>query len=119
MDKKQYKAAYQRMENLLSILTNSGKLGASQQQELDEISDAITAHEEEHYPFKPETLIEMIELRMFQRKLKQKDLARILNTNPSRISELLNGKRDLTMDLARGLYQKLNIDPDLILTKND
>ena len=59
----------------------------------------------------------MIELRMFQRKLKQKDLARILGTTPSRISEILNGKRDLTMDLARELYKKLNVDPELILSE--
>jgi len=57
----------------------------------------------------------MIELRMYQRKLKQKDLAKILGTTPSRISEILNGKRGLTLELARGMYLKLNIDAELIL----
>ena len=50
-------------------------------------------------------------------KLKQKDLPRILGTTPSRISETLNGKRDQTMDLARALYKKLNVDPKLILSE--
>jgi len=57
----------------------------------------------------------MIELRMYQRKLKQKDVAKILGTTPSRISEILNGKRGLTMDLAKGLYKNLNIDAEIIL----
>jgi len=57
----------------------------------------------------------MIELRMYQRKLKQKDLAKILGTTPSRISEILYGKRGLTLELARGMYLKLNIDAELIL----
>ena len=117
MNAKEYKDANSRMEELLAILTDKGKLGKKQQLELDRISEAIALFEEEHYPFKPETLIEMIELRMFQRKLKQKDLARILGTTPSRISEILNGKRDLTMDLARELYKKLNVDPKLILSE--
>ncbi len=115
MNAKEYRTANIRMEELLTVLTDKGKLTKRQQQELDQVSEQIAQYEEEHYPFKPETLIEMIELRMYQRKLKQKDLAKILGTTPSRISELLNGKRDLTIDLARGLYQKLKIDPNLIL----
>ena len=54
---------------------------------------------------------------MFQRKLKQKDLAKILGTTPSRISEILNGKRQLNFELAQGLYSKLNIDPRLIFSE--
>lgn len=117
MNAKEYKDANCRMEELLAVLTDKGKLGKKQQLELDRISEAISSYEEEHYSFRPETLIEMIELRMFQRKLKQKDLAKLLGTTPSRISEILNGKRDLTMDLARELYKKLNVDPKLILNE--
>ena len=117
MKTKEYQQHNRRMEELLSLLTAKGKLTKKQQQELDTVSDKVAAYEEEHFPFKPDNLIEMIELRMYQRKLKQKDLAKILDTTPSRISELLNGKRDLTMDLARGLYKKLNVDPKLILNE--
>lgn len=82
--------------------------------ELDNISNLIADYEEKYYSMKPNSLIEMVKLRMFQRKLKQKDLARILNTTPSRISEFLNGKMNLTYDLAKELYLKLNIEADLI-----
>jgi HTH-type transcriptional regulator/antitoxin HigA len=39
----------------------------------------------------------------------------MLGTSPSRISEILSGKRKLTFDLAKALYNKLNIDAELIL----
>ena len=104
------------MEELLKLLTDKGKLDLKLQTELDQISDNIAEYEEENYPFKVESLNEMIELRMYQRKLKQKDIAQILGTTPSRISEILIGKRGLTIELAKGLYNKLNIDPKLILS---
>lgn len=66
--------------------------------------------------FEVESFNEMIELRMYQRKLKRKDVAEILGTTPSRISEILNGKRGITIELAKGLYKKLNISPELILS---
>jgi len=116
MKKTEYKQKLQRMEELLETLTNKGKLTKIQANELDSISEEIATYEEEKYPFKADTLKEMIELRMYQRKLKQKDLAKLLETTPSRISEIINGKRGLTIQLAKNLYKKLNIDADLILS---
>lgn len=105
------------MEELLMLLTEKGKLTVTQDKELEEISEEIAIYEEDNYPFEVESLKEMIELRMYQRKLKQKDLALILGTTPSRISEVLNGKRQLNFELAKGLYSKLNIDPNLIFSE--
>ena len=115
MNIKEYNIKYQRMETLLQQLTEAGSLYSKLLKELDGLSEAIADYEEKKHPFKVNTLQEMIELRMFQRKLKQKDVANILGTTPSRISEILNGKKGLTLELAKGLYQKLNIDADLIL----
>jgi len=117
MNKKEYLVATKRMEELLSILTNDGKLPKKLQKELDYISESIADYEESNYPFKPENLKEMIELRMYQRKLKQKDVAKLLGTTPSRVSEILNGKRRMTLEIAKGLYRKLNIDAEMILNE--
>ena len=113
---REYKTALIRIEELLNLLTQETKLSKKHQTELDHLSDEIADYEEKHFPFVPETLKEMIELRMYQRKLKQKDVARILGTTPSRISEILNGKRSLTLELAKGLHKKLNIDAELLLS---
>ncbi len=115
MDKKSYIENSKRMEALLKELTEKGKLTKPYQQELDRVSDLVQEYEETYYAFQADSLQEMIELRMYQRKLKQKDLAKILGTTPSRISEILSGKRGLTFDLAKALHQKLNIDAELIL----
>ncbi len=105
------------MEALINILTDKGRLSKRQQSELDLISENIADYEELNFPFKPENLKEMIELRMYQRKLKQKDVAKLLGTTPSRVSEILNCKRQLTLELAKGLYRKLNIDAEMILNE--
>ncbi|WP_428653711.1 helix-turn-helix domain-containing protein [Runella sp.] len=64
---------------------------------------------------KPQTLSEMLNLKMFQLKLKQKELAALLDITPTRLSEVMTGKRKVNMDLAKRLYQKLAIDPTFIL----
>jgi HTH-type transcriptional regulator / antitoxin HigA len=117
MTKSEYTQKIKRLEELLKILTEEKGLPEELNQELDVISEEVAIYEETNFPFKVESLKEMIELRMFQRKLKQKDLAQILGTTPSRVSEILNGKRQLNFELAKGLYSKLNIDASLIFNE--
>ncbi|MER3373772.1 MAG: helix-turn-helix domain-containing protein [Allomuricauda sp.] len=83
--------------------------------EFTEITDIIEQYEEIHFPMGLPTLQEIIELRMFEMGLKRKDLATLLNTSASRISDYLNGKREITLNVAKALHQKLNIDSDIIL----
>ncbi len=103
------------MEELLKIVGNDTDPTSPEFQELDLLSDQIADYEAHHYPFEPKNLKEMIELRMYQRKLKQKDLAKVLGISPSRVSEILNGKRNLTFEHAKALHINLNIDAELIL----
>lgn len=83
--------------------------------ELVEVSSVIEAYEQEHFPIGLPSLIEVIKLRMFEMKLKQKDLAVLLGTSATRISEYLSGKREITLSVAKALHQKLNIDSEIIL----
>jgi HTH-type transcriptional regulator/antitoxin HigA len=57
----------------------------------------------------------MIELKRQQRQLKQKDLAQLLEVPAGRLSQILSGKRRVTMDLAKKLYERLDISPEFIL----
>lgn len=66
-------------------------------------------------PPKPTTLPAMIELKRQQKQLKQKDLAALLEVPPGRLSQILSGKRRVTMDLAKKLHERLNISPAFIL----
>ena len=66
-------------------------------------------------PPKPTTLPAMIELKRQQQHLKQKELAALLEVPPGRLSQILSGKRRVTMDLAKKLYERLHISPEFIL----
>ncbi|MEZ4827588.1 MAG: helix-turn-helix domain-containing protein [Bacteroidia bacterium] len=115
MNQNEYQDSLVRMESLLKIVGNDTDSSSKEFIELNELSQIIAEYEERHYSFEPKNLREMIELRMYQRKLKQKDIAELLGTTPSRVSEIINGKRKLTFELAKALYSKLNIDPEIIL----
>ncbi len=111
----EYKKAKERIEELLLLFDDSTPKENINLQELVRLSDLVESYETEYYPIGTPSLKEVIELRMFEKKLKQKDLAELLETNTSRISEYLNGKRDITIEIARALHKKLNIDSDIIL----
>ncbi|MCW3789390.1 helix-turn-helix domain-containing protein [Plebeiibacterium sediminum] len=113
----EYVKAQIRLEEIikLDLVSNDTPEDDPLLQELDDVSDIIEAYEEEHYPIGLPSLIEVIELRMFEMKLKQKDLATLLGTSATRISEYLSGKREITLNIAKALRSKLNIDSDIIL----
>ncbi len=112
---KQYVEANLRLEELLKEVDDNTPEDSPLSKELIEVSDIIEQYEEIHFPMGLPTLQEMIELRMFEMGLKRKDLAALLNTSASRISDYLNGKREITLKVAKALHQKLNIDSDIIL----
>ena len=110
-----YVKANLRLEELVDIVNDSTPTDDPLAKEFLEITDIIEQYEEIHFPIGLPTLLEMVELRMFEMGLKRKDLATLLNTSASRISDYLNGKREITLNVAKALHQKLNIDSDIIL----
>lgn len=108
----EYKQAFADFDKLIAQMGEDKTI----QLQARSIAEAIQAYEQTHMPFpKPTTLTGMIELKMYEMKLKQKDLAQLLGVETSRVSELLNGKRKLSLDLARRLHEKLGIDGNFIL----
>ena len=87
----------------------------AKKQQLIELRDAIDAYENDHAPDPPQTLAGRIELEMFKRHLKQHQLAALLRISPSRLSEVLRGRRKVNLDLAKRLYKELQIPAEFIL----
>lgn len=110
-----YVRASLRLEEIIDLVDDTTPPDHPLVSELIAVSDIIEAYEEINFPVGLPTLTELIELRMFEMKLKRKDLAKLLNTSGSRISEYLTGKREITLNIAKSLHQKLNIDSDIIL----
>ncbi|MEO5788927.1 MAG: helix-turn-helix domain-containing protein [Gelidibacter sp.] len=111
----EYVKANLRLEELVDIVDDDTPLDDPLAKEFMKISDIIECYEEIHFPIGLPTLQEMIKLRMFELGLRKKDLATLLNTSASRISDYLNGNREITLNVAKALHQKLNIDSDIIL----
>ena len=52
---------------------------------------------------------------MEKRHLKQRQTAELLDVKESTFSQIMTGKRPVSMRMAKRLYKELNIDPALIL----
>ena len=60
-------------------------------------------------------LIKAIEDYFYSRNMKRKEAADVLGINESVFSQIMNGKRKITTNLAKKLYTDLNLNADLIL----
>jgi HTH-type transcriptional regulator / antitoxin HigA len=84
---------------------------------LSVLRDAIHAFEEAngHNPGPPTTVAGRLQVEMFKRHLKQKQLAQLLEVGESRLSEVLRGRRQANGDLLRRMYHKLGIPAEEVL----
>ena len=96
--------------NSLSLIENlmSAKPNTPQMDELEVLTTLVEAYEENFYNIDAPDPIEAIKFRMEQEGLKQKDLVAIVGSK-SRVSEVLNKKRKLTIEMIRSLHKQLHI----------
>jgi len=120
-DRAEYNEVMKQIEVLLQKSTSNGGvdgLSADETKTLQELS-IMAEHYEDSIPLMPiktpATLKEMIRFKMFEMNLKQKQLANMLETSDTRISELMNGKARLNLKLAKKLHDKLHIDANFLL----
>jgi HTH-type transcriptional regulator/antitoxin HigA len=83
--------------------------------ELDILTTLVEVYEEIHYKIDVPDPIDAIKFRMEQESLKQKDLISILGS-ASKVSEILNKKRKLTLNMIRNLHNDLKIPFDSLFT---
>ncbi len=76
----------------------------------------IEDYEDRYYPIETPDPIEAIKIRMEEKNLNQKDLIRVIG-GKSRVSEVFNRKRKLTVDMIRELGRVLDISAS-VLVKN-
>lgn len=82
--------------------------------ELDVLLTLVDAYEEEHHTIPEADPLEVIKFVMDQKGLRNKDLAPYFGS-ASRVGEVLNGKRPLTLEAIRGLKKHLDIPADLLV----
>ena len=81
---------------------------------LDVLATLVEAYEARQWAIDPPDPIDAIELRMAQRGLTRRDLQRVLGSS-GRVSEILNRKRSLSIEMMRRLHAKLDIPAESFL----
>ena len=104
-----YNLALKRLETIFSAET-----GTIESDEADVVGLLIDEYEKKHFPIEAPDPIEAIKIRMEEMHLKQNDLINELG-GKNRVSEILNRKRKLTVEMIRNLTIKLNLSPELLI----
>jgi HTH-type transcriptional regulator/antitoxin HigA len=106
-----YNKALKRLEEVFDAPVNS-----PQGDEAELLTLLIEKYEEEHYPIESPDPIEAIRFRMEQMNMNKKDLAEVIGYK-SRVSEILNRKRKLSLNMIRKLHKKMRIPYDSLLSE--
>lgn len=88
--------------------------GSSEEEVLELVSILVESYEAKHYPIEAPDPIEAIKIKMEEEGLKRKDLAPFFGSS-SRVSEVLNRKRPLTLEMIKKIHQGLKISAETLL----
>jgi len=108
-NKKDYDSALKRIESLMDAKRNSPDFD-----ELEVLSILVEKYEDEHFPVKSPDPIESIKFRMEQMGLSQSDLVPVIGSR-SKVSEVLSGKRSLSVRMIRALHESLKIPAEVLI----
>ncbi len=109
---------YRRAMAKILTLMNKGEanLSISQSDQLRQLAVSAQSYEKSIYTIPPPTTLEgMIELKMYELKLKQKELAKLMGLSEPKLSQILTGKRVADVAFLKAAHQKLGIDASFLL----
>lgn len=104
-----YRSALKSLEEIFD-----SPIGTEESDEADILGLLVDEYEKKHYSIDPPDPIEAIKIRMEEMHLKQIDLIDAIG-GKSRVSEILNRKRKLTVGMIRRLTIKLSISPNVLI----
>jgi HTH-type transcriptional regulator / antitoxin HigA len=88
--------------------------GSVEGEQLELFALLVENFEDEHYPIDPPDPIEAIKFRMEQQGLTRKDMQAYLGSK-SKVSEVLNKKRPLSLSMIRALHKGLGIPAEVLI----
>ncbi len=107
--KRDYERALKRVEELWGA-----EVGTAEGDELDVLATLVDSYESQHFPIPAPDAISAIKFRLEQMGLKQADLAAIVGGS-NRASEIMRGKRKLTVKMIKSLHEKLDIPVESLI----
>ena len=109
----EYDAALERIDALMNAAP-----GSSEEEELELLAILVEKYEQERYPIELPDPVEAIKFRMEQEGLTRKDMIKYLGSQ-SKVSEVLNYKRPLSLAMIRALTDGLNIPAEVLIQPPD
>jgi len=106
---KDYEKALERLEQIFDAAVNS-----NEGDEAEILSLLIDNYENKYYPIEAPDPIEAIKIRMEEMNMKQKDLVGVIG-GKSRVSEILNKKKRLTVEMIRKLEDLLHLSASILV----
>jgi HTH-type transcriptional regulator/antitoxin HigA len=107
----EYQAALAYLETLMDA-----QPGTPEEEELELFAMLIETYEQAVFPIDLPDPVSAIEFRMEQQGLKRKDLEPYIGSQ-SKVSEVLSGKRPLSLTMIRALHAGLDIPLEVLLQK--
>ena len=104
-----HRAAVLRIEQLIGAAPDS-----PEGDELDVLATLVDAYERMHFPIDAPDPITAIRFRMEQQQLSRKDLEPMIGSR-ARVSEILTGRRPLTLKMVQRVRSGLGISADLLI----
>lgn len=90
--------------------------GTPEFDELELLLLIVKDYEDRHFHIPPPDPIEVIKLKLEEKGLKQKDLEHIIGSK-GYVSQVLSGKKELTLKMVKGLHRYLGISADILLAE--
>jgi HTH-type transcriptional regulator / antitoxin HigA len=115
--KEEYEIACERVYELIHSSENPIEPNSKPGEEMELLSLLIENYEKENFSLMAPSPIEAIKFRMEQMNLKQTDIAPLFG-GKTRISEVMNGKRPLTLRMIALLHKYLEIPFESLITEN-
>lgn len=111
-----YRAALHRIDELLPLVSEADmEKQTPHALELSALSDEVEAYEAVHYPIDKPTLLEILQLRMYEMGINQRGMAELLGISLPQMSAIMSGKKEPSLSVARSMSRKLNISPNIVL----
>ncbi|MGC4093316.1 MAG: helix-turn-helix domain-containing protein [Polyangiaceae bacterium] len=111
VDSVSHKKALRRIEKLWDA-----KPGSRQERELDALATLVDAYERRAFPIRALTAIEAITVRFEQLGWSRKQLEPLIGSR-ARVSEVLTGRRALTLPMIKRLHQGLDIPAEILISE--
>ncbi len=113
----EYNEACERIYSLINSSESAIESDSSEGEEIELLSLLVEKYEQEHHQMETPNPIEAIKFRMEQMNLKQADIAPLFG-GKTRVSEVLNGKRTLTLKMITLLNRYLGIPLESLVSGN-